>query len=62
MKLVRFMANLFTLDRIGIDFVVKYQKEYKYLLRHICIKIKDKDVESNTVNNQLNVSVTKEIF
>ena len=49
MKLVRLMANLFTLDKIGIDFVIKYAKEYKYLLRHICVKIKDKDVESNTV-------------
>ena len=55
MKLVRLMANLFTLDRIGIDFVIKYAKEYNFLLRHVCAKIKDKDVEANTVKKVLKI-------
>jgi len=43
------MANLFTLDRIGIDFVTKHGAEYKALLQSICAKIKDKEAESSTV-------------
>jgi len=43
------MANLFTLDKIGIDFVTKHGGEYKFLLQSLCAKIKDKEAESSTV-------------
>ena len=43
------MANLFTLDKIGIDFVTKHGDDYKYFLQSICAKIKDKEAESSTV-------------
>ncbi len=43
------MANIFTLEKAGKDFVGKHPKDYKYMLRHVCAKIKDKDVQSNTV-------------
>jgi len=47
-KLVRLMANLFTLDKIGIDFVTKNGPQYKLLLQYLCAKLKEKEAESNT--------------
>ena len=49
-KLIRLIANLFTLEEIGLDFVQKRATNYKELLRKLNDLINKKDVKKHAVS------------
>ena len=48
-KLIRLLANLFTLEKIGIDFITKNLPKYKYLLQKLNELLAEKKIKGNEV-------------
>ncbi len=48
-KIIRLIANLFTLDQIGVDYITKNRKGYKTVLNKINDLIGKKDAKSHSV-------------
>jgi hypothetical protein len=46
-KLIRLLANLFTLDKIGIDFITKHTPKYKAILQKLNNLISEKKIKAN---------------
>ena len=48
-KIIRLIANLFTLEQIGVDYITKHRKGYKAILNKLNDLIAKKDAKNHSV-------------